>query len=203
MKLVAASAVLLLTAVPAAADHRTAPCAATIVDDQRGLVETTVGEPWRDLRSASVGSDARQVTAVLSLAALPSAPSAPEHALVDYTLRFTVGGATAFLTAPAHEGAAASYGVDVGFRPVVLGQAQVVRDRARRQLRVTAPVAGFAPHVDLRPGGTATNLNALVALSPQLPGTPAAARAQTLVLDGADGDATYELGSRTCVPVGG
>ena len=197
----AAAAALLVLAVPAAAEQRPTGCVA-IVDDQRGLVETTVGAPWRDVRRASVGSDARNVTVALQLAALPATPSTPEHALVDYTMRFTVRGGTAFLTAPAHEGAAAVYGVEVGFRPLVLGQARVVRDRGRGELRVTAPVSGFAPHVDLRPGATATNLAALVAVSPSVPSAPGIARPQTVIVDGADGDATYRLGARSCVPVG-
>lgn len=201
MKLAVLSATLLLAAaVPASAQHATSSCSAQVVDDQRGLVETTAGAPWRDLLSASVGSDTRQVTVALDLSALPASPSTPEHALVDYTMRFTVAGGTAFLTAPAHEGAAASYGVEVGFRPVVLGQARVVRDRARRQLRVTAPLAAFAPHVDLRPGGTASRLAAHVTVTPAVPG--GAARAQTLVVDGADSKATYRLGSRSCAASG-
>lgn len=202
MKLIAASALLLLaTTAPAAAEERRLPCA-VVVDDQRGLVESTAGARWRDLLGAAVGSDARHVTVVFSLAALPASPSSPEHAAVDYTMRFTVGTATAFLTAPAHDRNAASYGVEIGFRPVVLGQARVVRDAERRQLRVTAPLAAFAPLADLRPGGTATNLSAHVALTPGVPGAPAAARPQTVVVDGASGKATYRLGTRSCVPVG-
>lgn len=199
MKLAAASlALVAAAAVPVAADHEPPPCAA-IVDDQRGLIETTAGEPWRDLRSAAVGSDRDRVTVLLQLAALPATPSRPEHALVDYTLRFTVRGATAFLSVPAHEQGAASFGVEIGFRPVVLGDAAVVRDRKRGQLRVTAPVAAFAPWVDLRPGGTASNLAAHVAVTP---GSSPRARAQTLIVDGASGDGTYRLGSTSCVAVG-
>ncbi len=196
-----AAAVVLVAAVPAAADHR-APACAGVVDDQRGLVEFAAGDRWRDLLSASVGSDGRHVTVALRLAALPARPSTAEHALVDYTMRFTVGGGTAFLTAPAHEGAAASYGFELAYRPVVLGAARVVRDRVRQELRVTAPVAGFAPHVDVRPGGLATNLNAHVALTPAVPSGPAAARLQTLVVDGADDGTSYKMGAKSCVPVG-
>jgi hypothetical protein len=203
MRLTAAVAgLVLVAAVPAAADDRPRVCA-VIVDDQRGLVETTAGDRWRDLLSASVGSDRRYVTVALRLAALPPAPSSVEHATVDYTMRFTVRGRTAFLTAPAHAGAAGSYGVEIGFRPVVLGEARVVRDRTRQELRVTAPVAAFAPFVDARPGALATNLNAHVAVTPALPSAPAVVRPQTLVVDGADGggDETYRLGARSCVPV--
>ena len=201
MRLAAASmALVLAAALPATAQARL-PCAA-IVDDQRGLVETTTGEPWRDLGSAVLGSDSRNVTVVLQLAALPATPSRPEHVLVDYTMRFTVGDATAFLTAPAHAQTAASYGVELGFRPVVLGQAKVVRDRKRQQLRVTAPLAAFAPLADLAPGMTATNLNAHVSITPGVGTSPAAARAQTIVIDGASGKATHRLGTRSCVPVG-
>lgn len=199
MKLAAMSlALVVAVAVPVAADHERPPCAA-IVDDQRGLIETTSGEPWRDLRSAAVGSDRDRVTVLLQLAALPATPSRPEHAVVDYTLRFTVRGATAFLTAPAHEQGTASFGVEIGFRPVVLGAATVVRDRKRGQLRVTAPVAAFAPFADLRPGAIASNLAAHVAITP---GSSDSARAQTLIVDGASGEGTYRLGSRSCVPVG-
>lgn len=149
-----------------------------------------------------IGSDARQVTVALTLAALPATPATPEQALVDYTMSFTVGGETAFLTAPAHDGAAASFGIQIAFRPIVLGPARVVRDRARRELRVTAPIAAFAPYVDLRPGGTATDLSALVAVTPSVPGAPPVAQLRTLTVDVADSNATYELGSRSCVPVG-
>lgn len=203
MRLAAVSLALVgCAAVPAAAAGTTPPCA-SLVDDQRGLVETTAGAPWRDLLSAAVGSDDRDVTVVLQLRALPATPSGPEHALVDYTMRFTVGGATAFLTAPAHEGAAASYGVELGYRPVVLGEARVVRDRDRRQLRVTAPIAAFAPLADLRPGGTASNMGAHVAVTPSLPAGPAVARAQTVIVDGASGGkATYRLGAASCANAG-
>ncbi len=201
MRLTAASMVLVLAAaVPAAAHHGELPCAA-IVDDQRGLVETTTGEAWRDLVSARLGSDSRTVTAVIQLAALPATPSRSDHTLVDYTMRFTVGGATAFLTVPAHEQTAASYGVELGFRPVVLGQAQVVRDRRTQQLRVTAPLAAFAPLADLRAGMTATNLNAHVAVTPGVAASPAFVRPQTVVVDGASGKATHRLGTRSCVTV--
>jgi hypothetical protein len=203
MKLVAASVALALAvATPVAAERPEPPCAA-IVDDQRGLVEMTTGAPWRDLRGAAIGSNGTHVTAVIALSALPTTPSTPDHAAVDYTMRFTVGGATAFLTAPAHEDAAASYGVDIAYRPVVLGEATVVRDRELNQLRVTAPIAAFAPLADLRPGGTATNLNAMVAVTPGIAASSAVARPQTVIVDGASGKATYELGTRSCVPVGG
>lgn len=202
MKLpVASLALVLVAAVPAAADSAKPRCA-TIVDDQRGLVETTTGEGWRDLFSAALGSDSDEVTAVIQLAALPATPSRPEHALVDYTMRFTVGGMTAFLTAPAHEQTAASYGVELGYRPVVLGQADVVRDEGRQQLRVTVPLAAFAPVADLRPGMTATNLNAHVAVTPGFAASPLVARPQTVVVDGASGKATHRLGTASCVPVG-
>ena len=198
MRLLVASAALVACAgVPVAAADTASSCA-TIVDDQRGLVEGTTGEAWRDLRSATVGSDSQDVTVVLQLAALPATPSRPEHALVDYSMRFTVGGQTAFLTVPAHEGAAASYGVEVLDRALVLGEATVVRDHERQQLRVTAPIAAFAPHADLRPGGTASNLSAYVAVTPSLPGRPPVARAQTLIVDGAYGEATYRLCDGSC-----
>ena len=193
---ICAAAVVAL-AVPAGAAARTVPCA-MVADDQRGLVETTAGEPERDLLRAAVGSDRRRVTVVLGLAALPATPSRTEHRLVDYTMRFTVGGGTAFLTAPAHEGTVGSFGVELGFRPVVLGEATVVRDGRRRELRVSAPVAAFAPWVDLRPGGTATRLAAMVTVTPGAGSSPAAARPQTLVVDGADGAATYRLGAPSC-----
>lgn len=202
MKLIAvATALVVVAVVPASAATSSLPCA-VVVDDQRGLVEGNVGDSWRDLRSVTVGSDRRHVTVVLQLAALPAAPSRPEHALVDYTMRFTVGAGTAFLSAPAHEGSSASYGAEVGFRPLVLGEATVVRDRRRQQLRVTAPLAAFAPWVDLTPGGTATNLAGLVTVTPSAPSAPAAARPQTLVVDGLDGKATHRVGTRSCVPVG-
>jgi hypothetical protein len=204
MKLVAVSLALVgCAAVPAAAAPTAPPCA-SVVDDQRGLVETTAGAPWRDLLSAAVGSDDREVTVLLQLRELPARASGPARALVDYTMRFTVGGATVFLTAPAHEGAAASYGVEVGHRPVVLGEARVVRDRNRQQLRVTAPIDAFAPLADLRPGGTASRMAALVAVTPSLPGGPAVARAQTVIVDGADGGTrTYRLGAASCARPGG
>lgn len=203
MRLTAAAlALVVCAAVPAGAAHEPdVPCA-VIGDDQRGLVETSIGEPWRDLTAAVLGSDTRSVTAVLQLGALPATPARPEHALVDYTMRFTVGGATAFLTAPAHDQAAASYGVLLGSRPVVLGQAHVVRDRRRQQLRVTAPLAAFAPLAELRPGATATDLSAHVAVSPGVGASPTVARPQTVVLDGVSGPATHQLGTRSCVPVG-
>lgn len=202
MKLVAlATALALATAVPASAAGPRLPCA-SIVDDQRGLVETTVGEPWRDLTEAALGSDRRSVTAVLALSALPATPSRPEHALVDYTMRFTVGGTVAFLTVPAAAQSAATYGVELGVRPVVLGQAEVVRDRRLQHLRVTAPLSAFAPFVDLRPGLVATRLNALVAVTPAAAATSGVARAQTVVIDGLDGKAQHRIGQRSCVPVG-
>ena len=202
MRLLLATAVLVTGAgAHAVAADPAASCAA-IVDDQRGLVETTTGEPWRDLLSAAVGSDGRHVTVVLRLRALPATPSRPEQALVDYSMRFTVGGATAFLTAPAHASATASYGVEVGYRPLVLGQAQVTRDRQRRELRVTAPIRAFGPHADLRPGRTASNLGAHVAVTPSAPGAPAAARAQTIIVDGASSTSTYRLGDASCVTPG-
>ena len=199
MRLLLASVALIACAgVPVAAADTGTSCA-TIVDDQGGLVELSTGEPWRDLRSATVGSDSQDVTVVLQLAALPATPSRAEHALVDYSMRFTVGGQTAFLTVPAHEGAAASYGVAIAFRPLVLGEATVVRDRDRQQLRVTAPIAAFAPHADLRPGGTASNINAYVAVTPSPPGATPVTRAQALVVDGVyDEKATYRLGDGPC-----
>lgn len=207
MRLAAAAAALALVAAApvVAADQRRAFCAA-IIDDQRGLVESTTGEPWRDLLGAAVGSNPREVTVSFTLAALPATPSRPEHALVDYTMGFTVRGQKVFVAAPAHEGAAASYGVQVGVRPLVLGEARVVRDAARKQLRVTAPVAGFAPFADLAPGAPATDLGAVVALSPSVPSTPAVARAPGVVVDSANDStndgAAYQLGSQSCVPVG-
>lgn len=202
MKLLALStAAVLAAAVPATAAPAPLPCA-VVVDDQRGLVETTVGDGWRDLLRAALGSDQRNVTGVLALAALPVSPSRPEHALVDYTMRFTVGGTVAFLTVPASEQHVATYGVELAARPVVLGTASVVRDRQRQQLRVTAPLRGFAPTAELRPGLVATKLNALVAVTPAAPVTSSAARAQTIVVDGLDGKAEHRLGTRSCVPVG-
>ena len=202
MKLAAAALALVLCAAVPAGAATDRPCVG-IADDQRGLVEGTTGEPWRDLLSAAVGSDTRRVTVLLRLRELPASPARPEHALVDYTMRFEVAGRTAFLTAPADERAAPSYGVEIGHRPVVLGQAPVAQDRERRELRITAPVSAFAPHADLRPGGTASRLAALVAVSPAVAGTPAAVRAQTVIVDTVDGNkATARLGSASCVPVG-
>jgi hypothetical protein len=90
---------------------------------------------------------------------------------------------------------------------VVLGQATAVRDRARRQLRVTAPVAGFAPFADLRPGAPATDLGAGVWLTPSVPGTPSSVvTAPGVLVDSTEHStndgAAYQLGSQSCVPVG-
>jgi hypothetical protein len=206
MRLIAAAgALVLVAAAPAAADHRRAFCAA-IIDNQLGYVETTAGEPLRDLRGAAIGSDARDVTVAFTLGALPATPSRTEHALVDYRMGFEVRGQKVFLVAPAHEGVAASYGVVVGLHNLVLGQARVVRDRKRNQLRVTAPVAGFAPFADLRPGAPATGLNAHVFLTPHVPSAPTVVITPGVLVDSVEDSnrekATYRLGSLSCVSVG-
>jgi hypothetical protein len=207
MRLIAAGAALVLVAAaPAAADHHRRAFCAAIIDNQLGYVETTTGEPWRDLRGAAIGSDARDVTVAFTLSALPAMPSRTEHALVEYRMGFTVRGQEVFLNAPAHEGVAASYGVRLGVREVVLGQARVVRDRKRNQLRVTAPVAGFAPFADLRPGATAARLNAHVFLTPHVPSTPSVVITPGMIVDSVEDEnrekKTYRLGSLSCVSVG-
>jgi hypothetical protein len=201
------AALLLVAAAPAAADHRQHRFCAAIIDNQIGLVETTAGERWRDLRGAALGSDARNVTIAFTLGALPAVPSRPEHALVDYRMGFDVRGQKVFLVAPAHEGVAASYGVVVGAHNLVLGQARVVRDPERNQLRVTAPVEGFASYADLRPGAPAAGLNAHVFLTPHVPSAPTVVTTPGVLVDSVEDDdrqkASYDLGSPTCVSVGG
>lgn len=201
----AAAALVLVAAAPAAADHHQRAFCAAIIDNQLGYVETIAREPLRDLRGAALGSDARDVTVAFTLA-VPATPSPPEHALVDYRMGFKVRGQRVFLVASAHEGVAASYGVVVGVHNLVLGEARVVRDRKRSQLRVTAPVAGFAPFADLSPGAPATGLNAHVFVTPHVPSAPTVAITPGLLVDSVEDErrekATYDLGSHSCVSVG-
>lgn len=123
----------------------------------------------------------------------------PEDRLLSYAFTFRVGAVQVFLSAAGDPSVRASNGVVVAGRYVALGEPELVRDRTRGEYRLRAPLAAFAPLVDLSPGATTTSLTASVLLEPGVPAIPPGARAPLLVLDLADGRATtYTFRASAC-----
>lgn len=201
---VAALAVSLLVAPTASADHTDQRPCLMVRDDGKQLLEELDRRPTHDVRGGAVGSDGRRLTATIHLGAVPSSPVAVEDAAFAYTYYLTVGQDRLFLGIPADASTPASYGVVLPAGEVVLGRAHVVRDPLARELRITAPLLGFAPLASPRAGETATQMSVSAAVSRTAAAGPVTTRSHRMILDVAlEGDAIYRLGDPSCVRVGG
>lgn len=201
-RLVTALAVLgSLIAMPAAsAGHPVKRFCFTFQDDGRGVIEENIGRRTHNILGAAIGSNDRDVTVLIQLAALPASPPAPEDAFMDYTFSFTIGGMRLFLTDPADASIPGSYGVVLAGRRVVLGQPGVRRDPHARQIRITAPLDGFAPLASPTAGDLATEMTAQTILSTTTPAAQNEASIPLIVLDLAEGRSTsYRFGDPSCV----
>ncbi len=188
-----------LIAMPAAsaAQNVTRPC--TFGDDGRGVIEENFGRSTRNVLGAAIKADDREVTVNIYLAELPASPPAPEDAFIHYTFSFDIGDQRLFLTAPADASSPASYGVTLAGRPVVLGQPIFKRDAKAQQIRLTAPLAGFAPLASPTAGDLATRMTAQAVLTVATAATPSQAAVQLIVLDLAEGRSTsYRFGAPSC-----
>ncbi len=184
-----------LVAMPAASAGQNVkrPCA--FGDDGRGVIEENFGRSTRNVLGAAIQADDREVTVTIYLAELPASPPAPEDAFIHYTFSFDIGDQRLFLTAPADASSPASYGV----RGLVLGQPSVKRDAKAHQIRLTAPLAGFAPLASPSAGDLATRMTAQAVLTVATAATPSQAAVQLIVLDLAEGRSTsYRFGAPSC-----
>lgn len=185
--LAALVAPLIVAGAPAASALQETRGCLMFGDDGRQLAEMVVQRASQDVLGGAMGSNSREVTVVIRLRSLPDLADAA----VEYRFTFVLNKKRLFLTAPANPAVPPTYGVagPAGTR-TILGHPHVTRDAKTNEIRLTAPLAGFASAVAVGPGTTATEL-AAEALVGIVPVDLAAARTRP-----------YVLGARSCVPVG-
>ncbi len=161
-RLVTALAVLgSVIAVPAASADHAVRKSCTFADDGRGVIEENFRRPTHNVIGAGIRSDDRNVTVDIYVGGLPASPPEPEDAFIDYTFSFNINDQRLFFKVPADASRPASYGVS----GVALGQPSVERDAQIGQIRITAPLAGFAPLASPSPGDLATSMTATTTLT--------------------------------------
>ncbi len=173
----------------------------TFRDDGRGAIEGDAGRPTHNVLGAAIGANDRDLTVVIHLRALPASPPAPEDAFIDYNFALTVGERRLFLTAPADTAIRPSYGVLLAGRRIVLGHPRVERGAGSGagQIRITAPLDGFAPLANPGAGDLATVMTAQTILTAATAGTPSQTAMPVIVLDLAEGrETSYRFGAPSC-----
>ncbi|HVE98636.1 MAG TPA: hypothetical protein VNA12_05595 [Mycobacteriales bacterium] len=161
-----------------------------------------------DVVSADIATNRTQLTAVIRVAKL----TMPENPLPYggmFSFHWTTGEAAFFVEATRtyagdrfHANVYTSpYSGDTSqsFLYDPLGPVSGVFDEARNEVRITAPLALFAPHDRIGPGTTLTKLLVITWFSQALDEYPTSSQADEV---GGGGRASYRAGDRTCVAVG-
>ncbi len=167
-------------------------------DDAKGLLITDpapmpTSAKNLDVLSADIASDAKNITAVVRVTALDATDTESPGGRTYYTY-FTAAGVDFYMTASRSAVGADTFSVgfvDTTGRSKLAG-ATGVFDLAKKEVRVSAPLAAFAAQAKLTPGTSLTGLNVL---SQRIVG------ALTLSADEAASDAAYTVGGASCVKV--
>ena len=170
--------------------------------DGTGFVMTDMdylpNDPNLDLVSGDVATKGRTITAVIRTAELAlSDPMSPTGRA--YYANFSVGGTELYLSAALDGSGAASY--SAGYIDTTrqgLGAVTGVVDPAKKEVRISAPVAIFSAQAKIKDGTKILDLNLL---AQRYVGDRAAGGA-TPSADDASGGKTYTAGAPSCVVVG-
>jgi len=169
-------------------------------DDISAAEDVGPNSPALDILSADIATDATNITAVLRVDKLTKNDSTSPLGNAWYVY-FSGNGPELYLSGvltPTGESFSAGY---VDTTRMSLGAATGVFDTDKSEIRVTAPLAIFAPQAVIKPGSKLSTLNAL---TQRYVGAAAAgfSRGVTLSADTAEGGKSYVAGSRSCVAVG-
>jgi hypothetical protein len=155
-------------------------------------------DPNLDLVSGDVATQGRTITAVIRTAELALSDSASPTGRAYYA-NFTVGGAQLFLSAALDGAGAATYsGGFIDTRRQSLGAATGVVDVAKKEVRISAPLALFTDHAKIKDGVKILDLNLL---AQRYIGDRSAAGV-TPSADEALAGKSYTAGAPSCVTVG-
>ncbi|GAC1439643.1 MAG: hypothetical protein NVS3B26_02910 [Mycobacteriales bacterium] len=193
------------TGIASAATKKAAARVCNLITDARGDAAVVTSQPGMDIITADIASNAKLITAVIRLAAAPTAPNPQAPGGTDYYFSFTAPGSAApqFLHASLPPVGAATFAT--GQTTTVGGQNTSTDDApaasgsiAGTIVTITASTSAFGGRVSLKPGTKLTGLTVDVYAQVGVPGVGGLLQNA----DTAAGAKPYIAGTPSCVVPG-